>query len=177
MQLAWAEIGVTLTLRDEDRAAVVARRRNKSNHETALAITPSFKAVEAQMMRFNTPKEDGGVVFMYETEELQTLYHQLQTTVTQLERDQILIQMGDIKYYHHEWIPLFWVPIETILDPRSSVPGRSRTGKEATWAAMKRLRIHPADPLPAVLWQQPGFSASRLTGDRQPRGTLPAPTG
>ena len=40
MQLAWAEIGVELELRDEDRAAVVARRRQKANHETALATTP-----------------------------------------------------------------------------------------------------------------------------------------
>jgi ABC-type transport system substrate-binding protein len=117
MQLSLAEIGVTLTLRDEDRAAVVARRRQKANHETALATTPSFKAVEAQMMLFNTPKEDGGTVFMYETQELQDLYHKLQTTVTQPERDQVLLQMGDIKFYHHEWMPLFWVPIELIVDP------------------------------------------------------------
>ncbi len=118
MQLAWAEIGVTLELRDEDRAAVVARRRNKANHETALATTPSFKAQEAQMMLFNTPKEDGGTVFMYETEELQDLYHTLQTTMGDDERAVILKQMGDIKFYQHEWIPLFWVPIETIVDPK-----------------------------------------------------------
>ena len=118
MQLAWAEIGVTLVLRDEDRAAVVARRRNKANHETALATTPSFKAQEAQMMLFNTPKEDGGTVFMYETEELQDLYHTLQTTMGDDERAVILKQMGDIKFYQHEWIPLFWVPIETIVDPK-----------------------------------------------------------
>ena len=117
MQLAWAEIGVTLTLRDEDRAAVVARRRNKENHETALATTPSFKAVEAQIMLFNTPKEDGGVVFMYETSELQDLYHELQVTVDPVEREKVLIEIGDIKFYQHEWIPLFWVPIETIVDP------------------------------------------------------------
>ena len=116
MQLAWAEIGVELELRDEDRAAVVARRRNKANHETALATTPSFKAVEAQIMLFNTPKEDGGVVFMYETAELQDLYHQLQVTVDPVEREKVLYQIGDIKFYHHEWIPLFWVPIETIVN-------------------------------------------------------------
>ena len=118
MQLAWAEIGVELELRDEDRAAVVARRRNKENHETAVATTPSFKAVEAQIMLFNTPKEDGGVVFMYETSELQTLYHELQVTVDPVEREKVLLQIGDIKFYQHEWIPLFWVPIETIVDPK-----------------------------------------------------------
>ncbi len=118
MQLAWAKIGVTLTLRDEDRAAVVARRRQKANHETALATTPSFKAQEAQMMLFNTHKDDGGVVWMYETKELRDLYHTLQTTMEPDERAKILIQMGDIKFYEHEWIPLFWVPIETIVDPK-----------------------------------------------------------
>lgn len=118
MQLAWAEIGVELELRDEDRAAVVARRRNKENHETALATTPSFKAVEAQIMLFNTPKEDGGTVFMYETAELQDLYHQLQVTVDPVPREKVLAQIGDIKFYQHEWIPLFWVPIETIVDPK-----------------------------------------------------------
>jgi peptide/nickel transport system substrate-binding protein len=118
MQLAWAEIGVTLTLRDEDRAAVVARRRQKANHETALATTPSFKAVEAQMMLFNTHKDDGGVVWMYETKELRDLYHTLQTTMDPNERAKVLIQMGNIKFYEHEWIPLFWVPIETIVDPK-----------------------------------------------------------
>ena len=117
MQLAWAEIGVELELRDEDRAAVVARRRNKENHETALATTPSFKAVEAQIMLFNTPKEDGGVVFMYETAELQNLYHELQVTVDPVAREDVMLRIGDIKFYHHEWIPLFWVPIETIVDP------------------------------------------------------------
>ncbi len=117
MQLAWAEIGVTLNLRDEDRAAVVARRRQKANHETALATTPSFKAQEAQMMLFNTHKDDGGVVWMYETKELRDLYHVLQTTMDPAERARVLIQMGDIKFYEHEWIPLFWVPIETIVDP------------------------------------------------------------
>ncbi len=118
MQLAWAEIGVELELRDEDRAAVVARRRNKENHETALATTPSFKAVEAQIMLFNTPKEDGGTVFMYETSELQDLYHELQVTVDPAAREKVLLQIGDIKFYQHEWIPLFWVPIETIVDPK-----------------------------------------------------------
>lgn len=118
MQLAWAEIGVELELRDEDRAAVVARRRNKENHETALATTPSFKAVEAQIMLFNTPKEDGGTVFMYETAELQDLYHELQVTVDPVAREKVLLQIGDIKFYQHEWIPLFWVPIETIVDPK-----------------------------------------------------------
>ncbi|CAI7999484.1 Heme-binding protein A [Geodia barretti] len=104
MQLAWAEIGVTLTLRDEDRAAVVGRRNNKANHETAVATTPSFKAQEAQMMLFNTPKSDGGAG--------------LHTTMGADERAVILKQMGDIKFYEHEWIPLFWVPIETIVDPK-----------------------------------------------------------
>jgi peptide/nickel transport system substrate-binding protein len=118
MQLAWAEIGVDLTLRDEDRAAVVARRRQKANHETALATTPSFKAQEAQMMLFNTHKDDGGVVWMYETKELRDLYHTLQTTMDPNERAKVLIQMGNIKFYEHEWIPLFWVPIETIVDPK-----------------------------------------------------------
>ncbi len=117
MQLAWAEIGVDLTLRDEDRAAVVARRRQKANHETALATTPSFKAQEAQMMLFNTHKDDGGVVWMYETKELRDLYHTLQTTMDPNERAKVLIQMGDIKFYEHEWIPLFWVPIEMVVDP------------------------------------------------------------
>ncbi len=118
MQLAWAEIGVELELRDEDRAAVVARRRNKANHETALATTPSFKAVEAQIMLFNTHRDDGGVVFMYETQELRDLYHKLQVTVDPVEREKVLIQIGDLKFYEHEWIPLFWVPIETIVDPK-----------------------------------------------------------
>ena len=118
MQLAWAEIGVDLVLRDEDRSAVVARRRQKANHETALATTPSFKAQEAQMMLFNTHKDDGGVVYMYETKELRDLYHVLQTTMDADERAKVLLQMGDIKFYQHEWIPLFWVPIEMVVDPK-----------------------------------------------------------
>ena len=118
MQLAWAEIGVDLVLRDEDRSAVVARRRQKANHETALATTPSFKAQEAQMMLFNAHKDDGGVVWMYETKELNDLYHVLQTTMDADERAKVLIQMGDIKFYEHEWIPLFWVPIEMVVDPK-----------------------------------------------------------
>ena len=117
MQLAWAEIGVDLVLRDEDRSAVVARRRQKANHETALATTPSFKAQEAQMMLFNAHRDDGGVVWMYETKELNDLYHVLQTTMDADERAKVLIQMGDIKFYEHEWIPLFWVPIEMVVDP------------------------------------------------------------
>ena len=117
MQLAWAEIGVDLVLRDEDRAAVVARRNKKANHETALATTPSFKAQEAQMMLFNTHRDDGGTVYMYETKELRDLYHVLQTTMDADERAKVLIQMGDIKFYQHEWIPLFWVPIEMVVDP------------------------------------------------------------
>ena len=117
MQLAWAEIGVDLVLRDEDRSAVVARRRQKANHETALATTPSFKAQEAQMMLFNAHRDDGGVVWMYETKELNDLYRVLQTTMDTDERAKVLIQMGDIKFYEHEWIPLFWVPIEMVVDP------------------------------------------------------------
>jgi len=117
MQIAFAEIGVKLILRDEDRSAVVARRNKKTNHETAIGTAPSFKAQEAQMMLFNAGKEDGGIVFMYETKELSDLYHTLQSTMDLDERANVLKQMGDIKFYEHEWIPLFWVPIEIVVDP------------------------------------------------------------
>ena len=46
-------------------------------------------------MLFNTHRDDGGVVWMYETQELRDLYHKLQVTVDPVEREKVLIDIGE----------------------------------------------------------------------------------
>ncbi len=164
MQLAWAEIGVDLVLRDEDRAAVVARRNKKANHQTALATTPSFKAQEAQMMLFNTHRDDGGTVYMYETKELRDLYHVLQTTMDADERAKVLTQMGNIKFYEHEWIPLFWVPIEMVVDPNVICSWTFPGWEGGDLGSNEEIKAPPLLIL-ASTSQQPDFNAPRLLGN------------
>ncbi len=109
------EIGIDLTLQETDWAGTVIPALSSRDFPGYMwAIPPSKKVVETQIAGFNAGYN---VTHQYETDELFNLWDELRNTADLGKRDELLRQIGNIKFEQFENVPLFEVFIEAILDP------------------------------------------------------------
>jgi ABC-type transport system substrate-binding protein len=112
--LYWKKIGIDAELEQLERAAITGRFRVRDDSNVMRTITPSYKTVSAQLRLFNYKE---GVGHVFETEWLDTKFEELQRIIDPLKRDQLLREIGTYKLEQFEWIMLFYMKIELVVDP------------------------------------------------------------
>jgi peptide/nickel transport system substrate-binding protein len=109
------EVGIELELEEADLAAVVGpRARERRANWYLRAGPPSKKAVEPQIALFNTK----GGVHMFEDDTIYKMWEDLLQMADPAARDAQLRKIGNYKFEQFESIPLFYVHIEVVADPK-----------------------------------------------------------
>jgi len=109
------DVGIDVSLEEWEFGAWLPAWFGKEDSvEGIWSAVPSFKTVFAQLSLFN---RSTGVVHLYETEELDALFDELQSSADPVERDRIQREAGDILYDDYAYMPLFYIFIEFVANP------------------------------------------------------------
>ena len=115
IQVQLREVGVEIELEEADWVAKIRPTlRDRKANGYLWAIPPSKKAVEAQLVVFNT----GGLAHMFESDELYAMWKDLLQLADPKAFDEQLRKIGNYKFEQFETIPLFDVFIEVVVDPK-----------------------------------------------------------
>src|SRR5713101_4514110 len=115
VQVQLREVGIDIELEESDWVAKIRPTlRDRKANGYLWAIPPSKKAVEAQLVVFNT----GGLAHMFESDELYAMWKDLLQINDPKAFDEQLRKIGNYKFEQFETIPLFDVFIEVVVDPK-----------------------------------------------------------
>ena len=115
VQVQLREVGIEIELEESDWVAKIRPTlRDRKANGYLWAIPPSKKAVEAQLVVFNT----GGLAHMFETDELYAMWRELLQIADTKAFEEQLRKIGNYKFEQFETIPLFDVFIEVVVDPK-----------------------------------------------------------
>jgi len=115
LQVMLEEVGIDLTLEEWEFSNYFSAWSTKQPESTGLWIAPpSFKTVFAQLSLFN---RSTGALHLYETQELDNLFADLQAATDPGERDNIQRTMGNILYDEYAYMPFFYIFIEFVANP------------------------------------------------------------
>jgi ABC-type transport system substrate-binding protein len=115
VQVQLREVGIEIELEETDWVAKIRPTlRDRKANGYLWAIPPSKKAVEPQLVVFNT----GGLAHMFEHDDLYAMWQDLLQITDPKAFDEQLRKIGNFKFEQFETIPLFEVFIEVIADPK-----------------------------------------------------------
>src|SRR5712692_1845191 len=115
VQVQLREVGIEIELEETDWVAGIRPKlRERKANGYLWAIPPSKKAVEAQLVVFNT----GGLAHMFETDELYAMWRALLQLADTKAFEEQLRKIGNYKFEQFETMPLFDVFIEVVIDPK-----------------------------------------------------------
>ncbi len=111
----FADIGVDVTYEEWEFGNYYASWTKKEPESVGFWVAPpSYKTVYAQLSLFN---RSNGAIHLFETEELDKLFQELDRTVPPGDRADIQNQMGDILFEEYAYLPLFYIFIEFVANP------------------------------------------------------------
>lgn len=145
VQINLEDIGVELELISADWAGtVIPQARSRDFPGFMYAIPPSKKVVETQIAGFNAGYN---ATHMFETDELFDLWESLGEIGDLTERDNVLREIGNIKFNSFENIPMYEVFIEFMLDPEFVdnwvFPGWDAGNIGHTWLITACKQVNP----------------------------------
>ena len=109
-------VGVKVALKQLDLATLVENYRNKamsgSSWGARIRIRQTTEAI--RVMNYSGPT---GALFGYEDPKIDKLYEQSALEFDPSRRENLLREIGDIKFRNFAEIPLFWVPAAVGLNP------------------------------------------------------------
>ncbi len=111
----FADIGVDVSYEEWEFGNYYASWTKKEPESVGFWVAPpSYKTVYAQLSLFN---RSNGAIHLFETEELDKLFQELDRTVPPDDRADIQNQMGDILFEEYAYLPLFYIFIEFVANP------------------------------------------------------------
>ena len=116
---AFREIGLDPKIVEVDFGRLLAdMRARKMNGRVWLQRTSWEPPFRTFYLYNNSPAvECCHVVHSYENKKIDDLYNRMLTVEGRAERDALLMEMGDVKYFDYEAAPMFWLPGQVIVDP------------------------------------------------------------
>ncbi len=133
----WRAVGIQPQLVSRDPTDHANQRRQfKLNNHVVLNGTGSDQWTGITTYGSTQGSRPGGV----ELPEANKLLDQIANTLDEKKQDEVWRQVGEIVYTQHKEIPLFWLPIEAIVDPKIvadwTFPG-SATG---SWTHVENIK-------------------------------------
>ncbi len=115
MQIMLRAVGGDLTLESIDASRVNPLYRNRELQCCLYSARPKLRPMEEQILSTHQAK---GALHVFEDDFIEERYAKLTQTVDPAERDRILRDIGDHLFDEINSIPLFWIRLEAMVNPR-----------------------------------------------------------
>ena len=110
------EIGIDSELESMEFARFRTEFRAKNLHNTIVPMRVSRldPVVAARVLNYS-----GGVLHLYEDPEIDRIYETLVSSIDPEERNNLLMQIGNIKFNNYAEVPIAWIPAQLLRNPKT----------------------------------------------------------
>jgi ABC-type transport system substrate-binding protein len=116
LDIYFRRIGLQVEIKAMDFAALRPLYRDKKAHGLIWALRGTYRPPEENVNIYNYGKTR--LVAGFEHPLIDQKFDALRKSVDLAERERLLREIGDIKFDEYDFINLFWLPVEGVIDPK-----------------------------------------------------------
>jgi ABC-type transport system substrate-binding protein len=109
-------IGLQVEIKSMDFAELRPLYRDKKAHGLIWALRGTYRPPEENVNIYNYGKTR--LVAGFEHPLIDQKFDALRKSVDLAERERLLREIGDIKFEEYDVIPLLWLPVDAVVDPK-----------------------------------------------------------
>jgi ABC-type transport system substrate-binding protein len=117
MDIYLRRIGLQVEIKSVEFSALRDLYRKKNVQGLTWPHRGTYRPPEENVNVYNYSKT-GGVVFVYEHPLIDQKFEALRKSLDVAERERLLREIGDIKFEEYDVIPLLWLPVDAVIDPK-----------------------------------------------------------
>ena len=110
------DIGIKVEAEEMEWAKVRSNYRAKTTHNWIYPIRGTFRPAQVTLRFYNISVLEG-FISSYENKLIDEKYEIFNNSVDAVERDQLLREIGQIKFDNYAEVPIAWLPAQLVSDP------------------------------------------------------------
>ena len=111
------KIGIKVEAEEMEWAKVRSNYRAKTTHNWIYPIRGTFRPAQVTLRFYNISVLEG-FISSYENKTIDEKYEIFNNSVDAVERDQLLREIGQIKFDNYAEVPIAWLPAQLVSDPK-----------------------------------------------------------
>ena len=109
-------IGIKVEGEEMEWATVRSNYRGKTTHNWIYPIRGTYRPAQVTLRFYNVSALEG-FISSYENAEIDEKYDRIINSVDEVERTQLLREIGQIKFDNYAEVPIAWLPGQVVIDP------------------------------------------------------------